>query len=434
MGSKKTTTTTHSQGSLPDWLTTPYQQATKAATNLYDTQPGIGAGTQASLDQIVANANAGRPVANNALNTLGNFAAGNFGQPALTGAANGSYLSSNPWANGGQPITTSSALNGFAANGMPTSISGALNGFAGNGGLDTGYIDQSLLNRTANGDFLTAGSSNPYIQSVANQAADAAQARINAQFGSAGRSNGSGLYAQLFGQGISNAADQVYAQNYENERQRQIGAQNTLLNSQQAAREAALARQFGAQGNIFNAENSSAENAAQRQYGAASSIFGAQNSAAENAASRASTAYEAERQRQQAAANGLIDDQLQASGQIPGLLQSIMNGDIQAFTSNQYQDNTPYNNLAKYVGLLSQLSAPYPIMDSKTTTKTTPSTLDTISQAAQLGASIASAVTGNPFAALFNGNVASAAGGKSGGINYNPASLNGAANKFFGGS
>ena len=134
MGSKKTTTTTHSQGSLPDWLTTPYQQATKAATNLYDTQPGIGAGTQASLDQIVANANAGRTVTNGALNTLNNFAAGNFGQPALTGAANGSYLTSNPWANGGQLITTSSALNGFAANGMPTSVSGALNGFAGNGG------------------------------------------------------------------------------------------------------------------------------------------------------------------------------------------------------------------------------------------------------------------------------------------------------------
>jgi len=433
MGSKKTTTTTHSQGSLPDWLTTPYQQATKAATNLYDTQPGIGAGTQASLDQIVANANAGRTMTNGALNTLNNFATGNFGQPALTGAANGSYLSSNPWANGGQPITTSSALNGFAANGLPTSVSGALNGFAGNGGLDTGYIDQSLLNQSANGSFLTPDS-NPFIKSVASQAADAAQARINAQFGSAGRSNGSGLYAQLFGQGITNATDQVYAQNYENERQRQLAAQNTLLNSQQAAREAALARQFGAQGDIFNAENSSAENAAQRQYGAASSIFGAQNSAAENAAARASTAYEAERQRQQLAANGLIDSQLQASGQLPGLLQSIMNGDIQAFTSNQYQDNAPYNNLQKYVGLLSQLSAPFPITDSKTTTKTTPSTLDTISQAAQLGASIASAVTGNPFAALFNGNVASAAGGKGGGINYNPASMNAAANKFFGGS
>ena len=369
MGSKKTTTTTHSQGSLPDWLTTPYQQATKAATNLYETQPGIGAGTQASLDQIVANANAGRPVANNALNTLGNFVAGNFGQSALTGAANGSYLNSNPWANGGQPITTSSALNGFAANGMPTSVSGALNGFAGNGGLDTGYIDQSLLNQSANGSFLTPDS-NPFIKSVANQAADAAQARINAQFGSAGRSNGSGLYAQLFGQGITNATDQVYAQNYENERQRQIAAQNSLLSSQQSAREAALARQFGASGDIFNAENSSAENAAQRQYGAASSIFGAQNSAAENAASRASAAYEAERQRQQAAANGLIGDQLQAAGQVPGLLQGIMNGDLQAFTANQYKDETPYNDLTKYIGMLSSLAAPYAIQDGKNVEKT----------------------------------------------------------------
>ena len=368
MGSKKTTTS-HAQGSLPDWLTTPYQQATKAATNLYDTQPGIGAGTQASLDQIVANANAGRTATNGALNTLNNFATGNFGQPALTGAANGSYLSSNPWANGGQPITTSSALNGFAANGLPTSVSNALNGFAGNGGLDTGYIDQSLLNQSANGNFLTPDS-NPFIKSVASQAADAAQARINAQFGSAGRSNGSGLYAQLFGQGITNATDQVYAQNYENERQRQIAAQNTLLNSQQSAREAALARQFGASGDIFNAENSSAENAAQRQYGADSSIFGAQNSAAENAASRAAAAYEAERQRQQAAATGLIGDQLQAAGQVPGLLQSIMNGDLQAFTANQYKDETPYNDLTKYIGMLSSLAAPYAIQDGKNVEKT----------------------------------------------------------------
>jgi len=389
MSSKKTTTQ-HQQNSLPDWLTTPYQQATQAATNLYQSQPSLGAGTQGDINQISANADAGRSALNGSVGMLGNLASGNFGQPALTDAANGSYLASNPWANGGQPITTSSALNGFA----------------GNGGLDTGYIDQSLLNQTANGNFLTPDS-NPFIKSIANQAADAAQARTNAQFGSAGRSGG--LYAQLFGQGVANAANQVYAQNYENERQRQIAAQNTLLGANQTAHEGALGRQFGA----------------------ASDIFGAQNSAAENAASRASNAYEAERGRQQGAAGGLINTQLQAAAQQPGLLQAIMNGDIQSFTGHQYQDQVPYNNLAKYTGLLSTLGAPFGIQDSKTTEKTS-GLGSTLGQIASVGMAVAGAMTGNPFLAM--GGLSGAAGGGSpfstafengGGIDFNPNQFSG---------
>ena len=58
MSSKKTTTQ-HQQNSLPDWLTTPYQQATQAATNLYQSQPSLGAGTQGDINQISANADAG---------------------------------------------------------------------------------------------------------------------------------------------------------------------------------------------------------------------------------------------------------------------------------------------------------------------------------------------------------------------------------------
>ena len=384
MGSKKTTTQ-HQQNSLPDWLTTPYMSATKAATNLYQSQPSLGAGTQGDINQISANANAGRGALNGSVGMLGNLASGNFGQPALTDAANGSYLASNPWANGGQPITTSSALNGFA----------------GNGGLDTGYIDQSLLNQTANGNFLTPDS-NPFIKSIANQAADAAQARVSSQF-AGGRSGG--LYALNLGQGIANANNQVNYQNYQNERQNQVAAQNTLLGANQTAHESALGRQFGA----------------------ASDIFGAQNSAAENAASRASNAYEAERARQQGAAGGLINTQLQAAAQQPGLLQAIMNGDIQSFTGHQYQDNAPWLNLQKYTGLLTPLAAPYGITDSKTVEKSggLGSMLGTI---AGLGGALSSAF-GNPFSSL-GGNFASSSpftqsfsGGD--GISFNPNQFSG---------
>lgn len=365
MSSKKTTKQ-HTENSLPAWLTSPYQQATQAATDLYKNQPGIGTGTQSSLDQIVANAGAGRTAATGALGSLSSLAAGNFGQPALTGAANGDFLGAR-------------------------SGSTALDAFNDNGALDLGYINDNQLQRTAAGDFLTPDS-NPFIKSVADRAADTAQARINAQFGAAGRSNGSGLYAQLFSQGIGDAANSVYASNYENERQRQLAAQGQLLTSEQAAREAALGRQYGAAGAQFGADTS---------------------------------AFEAERQRQQQAAGGLINTQLQSASQIPSILQAMMNGDISAFTANQYQDNAPYNNLAKYTGLLSTLAAPFGISDSKTTEKTggLGSTIGTLAQA---GGALASMASGNPFAGLFG-----AAGG-AGGINLNPNAFNGAAAKAFG--
>ena len=393
MGSKKTTTQ-HQQNSLPDWLTTPYQQATQAATNLYQSQPSLGAGTQGDINQISANADAGRSALNGTMGILNNLSLGSYGQPALTDAANGSYLSSNPWANGGQPIAISSALDQFAANGM-----GSQPGASGAGGYyqnwDGRFVktpDQATqdawspsssssgglgdlfgLNKTANGDFLSPDS-NPYIKSVANQAADAAQARTNGLFGSNGRTGG--LWAQNLGQGIANATGNIYAQNFSNERQNQLGAQNTLFGAEQTANQNALTRQFGA----------------------ASDIFGAQNSANESAASRASNAYEAERQRQQGAAGGLINTQLQAAAQQPGLLQAIMNGDIQSFTGHQYQDNAPWLNLQKYTGLLTPLAAPYGISDSKTTEKSSGlgSILGTV---AGLGGALSSAF-GNPFSSL----------------------------------
>lgn len=358
MGSKKTTksnsTTTNT---LPDWLLSPYQAATSQVQQAAS-QPAIGKGTQAVLDRTLADSAAGSDLARTGSNLMSQFANGNFGENAgaLTGAANGDFLASNP----------------FAKDGQPTTVSNALDGFAGNGGLDIGYIDDSLLNRTAAGDFLTADS-NPYIRGVADQGADAAMARINAQFGASGRSNGSGLYAQLFSRGISDASNSVYAQNYENERQRQQAAQGALLGANQAAREAALGRQYGAAGSIFGAENASAENAAQRR----------------------AVAYDAERQRQQAAAGGLLNTQLSASSQIPSLISAGLASNQAGLSAGNYQDNAQMERMRQYTSLLSALADPFGIQNSKSKTVEKSGGLGSaLGSIAQIGGALAAPFTG----------------------------------------
>lgn len=277
MSSKKTSKST-TTNSLPSWLTSPYQAATAQATQLSQ-QPAIGSDTQAVLDRTLADSATGSTAANAGLGTLSNMASGNFGS--------------------------------FA---------------------------DSLL-KSANGDYLTADS-NPYIKGVADQGADAAMSRINAQFGASGRSNGSGLYAQLFSKGISDAANNVYAQNYENERNRQ-----------------------------------------------------------------------------QAAAGGLLNTQLAASGQIPALTSAMLASDQAGLSAGNYQDNAEMERLRQYTSLLTALSAPFAIQDNKTVTKSSGlgSALGTI---ASLGSAIAAPFTGG--ASLLGGAAGAASpilgGGFSGAI------------------
>lgn len=335
MSSKKTTkTNSRTVNSLPDWLTSPYQQATAQATALSQ-QPAIGSGTQAVLDRVKTDSATGSALANAGSNLMSQFANGNFGSnaDALTGAASGEYLRSNP--------------------------------FTANGGLDTGYIDESLLNDTASGKYLTADS-NPYIKGVADRGADAAMARINAQFGASGRSNGSGLYAQLFSQGISDAANDVYASNYANERQLQQQAQNTLLGANQTTRENALSRQL--------------------------------------------SAYDAERQRQQAAAGGLLNTQLSASSQIPSLISSMIASNQAGLSAGNYEDTAGMEKLRQYTSILSALAAPYAITDSKSKSVEKSGGLGSVlGSIAQLGGALGSAFTGG--ANLFGGGASPIMGG-----------------------
>lgn len=338
--STKKKTKTQTVNSLPDWQTSPFQ-ASLASAQAASQQPAISASTQGAIDRTMGLGQSLTDQGNEVAGTLSNMAQGRFGlnANALVDAAQGGGFNSNP----------------FVSDGSPTS-------FGLNGGLNTEYIDNSGLNRTAAGEYLTADS-NPYIRGVAQRGADMAGAAINSQFGGAGRSNGSGLYAQLFGQGVADASNNVYAQNYANERQLQQGAQNTLLGAEGSARESALGRQMSAQ---------------------------------EAAAGRRFNAYDAERARQLQASQGLISNQLQAAGQLPSIFSSILGANTAALNAGQYQDQAALNQAGRYQGILSGIAAPYGISNS-TQTQTTGGLGSVLGSIAQLGGAASSLFGGGGF-------------------------------------
>jgi hypothetical protein len=76
--------------------------------------------------------------------------------------------------------------------------------------------------QTLQGDFLSPNS-NPYLRDTVNQAMGDARAQINGQF--AGDNYGSSAHQEWLTKGLMNQALPMYNQNYQQERQRQMGAQ-----------------------------------------------------------------------------------------------------------------------------------------------------------------------------------------------------------------
>lgn len=77
-------------------------------------------------------------------------------------------------------------------------------------------------NKTLNGDYLNP-STNPYIMDIASRAAGMAAMNSNAAFSGAGRT-GSGLAGYYAGKGAADAANQIFYQNYGDERNRMLEA------------------------------------------------------------------------------------------------------------------------------------------------------------------------------------------------------------------
>ena len=77
-------------------------------------------------------------------------------------------------------------------------------------------------NKTLSGDYLKANS-NPYIADIAKRAAGLAGMQANATFSGSGRT-GSGLAGYYAGKGAADAANDVFYQNYGDERDRMLQA------------------------------------------------------------------------------------------------------------------------------------------------------------------------------------------------------------------
>jgi hypothetical protein len=130
-------------------------------------------------------------------------------------------------------------LNGMQGRGI-----NALFG-AGNRGFSFDPQSTGLLNRTMKGDFLRSNplfgqlqqeasgkylNSNPYLDSIYKSNLNSSLDDIQARFAGSGRSGGSGYMGNAMGEAAGRVTDQVFGQNYENERNRQQQAQG-LLNS-----------------------------------------------------------------------------------------------------------------------------------------------------------------------------------------------------------
>lgn len=77
---------------------------------------------------------------------------------------------------------------------------------------------QSELQATIGGDYLNG---NPYLDQTFNRAADQMRGRLDSQFAGAGR-YGSGAHESAMGDALSGLSNQVYGQNYMNERTNQM--------------------------------------------------------------------------------------------------------------------------------------------------------------------------------------------------------------------
>lgn len=92
------------------------------------------------------------------------------------------------------------------------------------GGAPESYVtrqSRDLAGQTLRGDFLTTGT-NPYLQGVANNIGDNVFNQTAQRFAGAGRNVGGTDAAGVFRRDLTNQLSPMFAQNFENERQRQM--------------------------------------------------------------------------------------------------------------------------------------------------------------------------------------------------------------------
>lgn len=119
-----------------------------------------------------------------------------------------------------QNLTTSRALAGSP---VTQAAQGAVTNIANGGGVNPAT---KYLTDTANGMYADPNS-NPYLQATFNQGAQGIRDQVNATFGAAGRT-GSGYNQDVLEKNLGNFANDLYGQNYANERGMMFNAANSL--------------------------------------------------------------------------------------------------------------------------------------------------------------------------------------------------------------
>jgi hypothetical protein len=89
-------------------------------------------------------------------------------------------------------------------------------------------IGQGMLENTLSGNYLSPDS-NPWFKGTVDQAMAQTQGRLNSQFNRPG-AFGSTAHQETMARGLGDVANQMYSQNYANERQNQMGAAGQALN------------------------------------------------------------------------------------------------------------------------------------------------------------------------------------------------------------
>ena len=89
-------------------------------------------------------------------------------------------------------------------------------------------IGQGMLENTLSGNYLSPDS-NPWFKGTVDQALGQVQGRLNSQFNNPG-AFGSTAHQETMARGLGDVANQMYSNNYMNERQNQMGAAGQALN------------------------------------------------------------------------------------------------------------------------------------------------------------------------------------------------------------
>lgn len=216
---------------------------------------GLGDTTQAGLDSITANANAGTGAAQAGNNFLQNLLQ-NGGSTAAGASALQGLL-------GVQGVDTSGVASAAARmadpNGAASTVGNGLIG--GNYALDgSGYAGLNAdlagptqtaksLQDVADGKFL--GGSNPYLDKIISQGAGDAASTVAQQFAASGR-YGSGRFAGATADAVDRVGTQARYADYDAERTRQAQAASAI-DSAGLARTSARAGLYGAENDVKSA-------------------------------------------------------------------------------------------------------------------------------------------------------------------------------------